>query len=657
MAAVLPADWSVDFVSGDIRFTGTTTNNTPLELHRWLGSLADDAQAAGSQDDILDISSLTPSERITDQIINLLDHTANGGPRYNINAASAEHLYGGSVKQGSGATEQLFSGLQVLGSAVQTGTQLQIVQDKVLYDGDAPFWGDQVSPFNGDAAQGILMRLLVESRTNGCDIDNKKVIVQMRNYKDTYSFFEVTLGTGESVAAVSSVDDPQNATLQATVTAYTHVTNVEGFQLINIGDGNGDQPYYSKWTYGVDTSLDGMKGIWEFVKDLTATGTAKTLHGMDGELFRGVTHTYVYDTLTGTFTEDETLVWGTAVTYDTLAGGTFTVGNYVRFGTGGNAGRIMYDNGSTLMIVALENITGTITPVDTEVMTEYNSSTGASGVSAAVDTTTAVADPTKGGGSGVLLANDTTGLKHHIQVRTGVAPVDNLPILGLSSAADCLVAGSNIPQTLSPVFLGSYVGSLIGGFGVGIDTDDLAFPDTVTDLDGDINAAPNNVTWSLNGVEVAEDRCLVGPKDAVNPDFEWDQMALDDTGLNTSGVTSVTVDAIPDNTPQTGWLRITLDDDRRFSVAYTSWTGVVFTIGSTNFTTPNNATTANAVMVAYIDKEAAADPETYTTIYTSPQTLWVRVRDGGATPIKTYEAQSSLGSAGGSATASRISDA
>jgi hypothetical protein len=61
-------------------------------------------------------------------------------------------------------------------------------------------------------------------------------------------------------------------------------------------------------------------------------------------------------------------------------------------------------------------------------------------------------------------------------------------------------------------------------------------------------------------------------------------------------------------------------------------------------------------MVAYIDKAAADTSEAYTTIYDSAQTLWVRVRDGGITPIKTYEGQSSLGSSGGTATASRISD-
>jgi hypothetical protein len=64
------------------------------------------------------------------------------------------------------------------------------------------------------------------------------------------------------------------------------------------------------------------------------------------------------------------------------------------------------------------------------------------------------------------------------------------------------------------------------------------------------------------------------------------------------------------------------------------------------------------VMVAYIDEAAAGTSASFTTVYTSgPLALWVRVRDGGATPIKTYEAASSLGPTGGSASASRITDA
>ena len=71
--------------------------------------------------------------------------------------------------------------------------------------------------------------------------------------------------------------DAQNDTVQGTVTAYTHVLNsggtanapTGGYQNIDLVNGNGAQPYYSQWTYGADTSGDGLKGIYEYIKDLT----------------------------------------------------------------------------------------------------------------------------------------------------------------------------------------------------------------------------------------------------------------------------------------------------------------------------------------------------------------------------------------------------
>jgi hypothetical protein len=630
-------DFSVN-ASGDIRHTANSNHYTVLELHRWLQDLADNESTAGGSDDIVDITSFTPSERSTDDIIKLI----NG---YNIDDTAAEYFYGGSITQGSGATETVYSGLRVLGSVVSSSTQVQVVQDKALYDGDSPFWGDQTSPYNGGGS--ILCRFLVKSREYGADIDQNQIRVQIRNYGDSYASFDVTLGQGEAVAAVSSVDDPQNDTAQATVAAYTHVTNTEGFQQIDIGDGSGNQPYYSQWTYGADTSGDQLKAVWEWAKNITRTGTSDTIHGVDGELFQGITHSYSYDNLSGTFTENETVVWGTAITYDTLSGGTFSAGDYVRIGSSGAAGRVMWDNGTTNMIVALEDTS--ITLLNDDVITEASAGT----VTAAINVT--ITNNDKDGGSGVLLASDTSGTKHHIMRQTGSPPVDNLPIRGLTSAATCDVAGSVTGRTITPTYLGSYVGTLIGGYGIGIKPSDLTSSDTVTDLDGDVNTPPNNVTWTLSGL-VAGDRILVGPKD-TGSEFNFGQMTLATT-LNGGTETSVVVNAIPDNTPASGTLRITLDDGRIRRQAYTSHNGTdTFTITSADYQDPDDATSGNDVMVSYIDKAAASDTEAFTTIYSSALTLWVRVRDGGATPIKTYEAQSSLGSTGGSATASRISDA
>ena len=582
-------DFTVNGLTGDIRADTPAGNHTVIAFHRFLAGLADNPAYNGSTDDKLAMQHYTPSTRVTDGIIILEDHTSEGGPRWNIDDEVAKFLYGGSIEQGSGATGDLYSGAQVLGAVVSTGTQLMVIQDKQHYQYTntitAPFWGDQTTPYNGSVTGAVLMRVLIKSRENGADINNGVIIVTAHNYGDTYSFFNVQLGDGESVAAISTVDDPQNDTAQGTVAAYTHVSNVEGFQQIDIADGNGNQPYYSKWSYTTDDESDGLKSVWEWGKNLAREGSALTIHGLDGEFFQGITHTYVYQSLAGgPFTEDETIVWGTAVTYTTLAGGTFTAGKYIRF-SGGAIGRIMYDDGVDELVVALEDTSVTIGGSDTFIEYDrgsYGVAGTASGVTATVNTT--VADNDKAGGSGILLANDTGGLKHHIQLLTGAAPVDTLEVRGLSSAATADVDTTITARTVNPVYLGSYVGSMIGGFGVGFAASDVSFPDTVQDLDGDTNTAPNNVTFTVSGLDTsAPDYLMLGEKHATNPDFDWVQSTITTT-LDAANETAVVAAAIPDNTPASGYLRVTLDDGRRALVTYASFATLTYTL-DTSITT------------------------------------------------------------------------
>jgi len=105
MAAVVDSDYSIS-ANGDIRYTGTTTNNTVIEFHRWLQAKADDAVAAPN--DLLDITNDTPSERSTDNIITL-------NAPYNIDDTLAEHLYDGSIIQDGGDT--IYDGIVNFGNA------------------------------------------------------------------------------------------------------------------------------------------------------------------------------------------------------------------------------------------------------------------------------------------------------------------------------------------------------------------------------------------------------------------------------------------------------------------------------------------------------------------------------------------------------------
>jgi hypothetical protein len=540
--------------NGDIRWTGgATTNYSVLELHRFLGDLADDASAIN--DDFVDITSDTPSDRSTDNIITLLG-------TYNINDAMAQHLYDGSISQAGGNT--LYSGLRVLGAVNNINTQLTIVQNNALI---APtFWGTQATGgFNGNATSGILFRCLIKSREAGADIDGKRIRVQSRHWGDTYDFFNVTLGQGESVAAIGTTPDAQNNTTQGIVTVYTGITNTQGYQLIDLNNGNGGRPYYSQWTYGIQPLK--LKALWEYIKDLTGTGTVKSLYGLNGALFLGVTHEVTVTAISGAFTSTgEIISWGTGITSGT--------------------GRLL-----------------------------------------AIDNTT---------GAGSIW----------FQLLTGIIPSGT--ITGATStrtAVTNVVSAKTIPKT----FLGSYTGSLIGAYGVGVLPANVVATDTIQDLLGSIQTPPNNVTFTVSGLVSGEDRVLVGPRLAG---ALWTgQMSANTTS---SGVTTITMTApIPTDTPSSGTIRVLGNGGVYNRIPYVSYVGSTFTLSGT---TPVAITQNANAYVSYIDKLATATSESFTTVFSTTRDLFIRVRDGAATPIKTFESAGTLGAAGGSTVASRITD-
>ena len=557
-------DFSVN-IDGDIRHVSGSTTYTVLELHRWLQDLADDQVASGN--DLIDITSYTPSNRSTDNIIELLDYSGSGGPTYNIDDTAAEYFYDGSITQSGGDTR--YGGLVIVGSVYGT-TTLQVVQNNTLYDGASPFWGTGI---NSDAANNILCRMLIKIRDSGSNIDGGRVRVFAREWGATYAEFSVSMGLGNSTAAIFTNEDLNNTTASGTVATWTGITNVEGYQTIDLNNGNGAQPYYSQW----NKDSYSINQLYERAKYLSRRGETGTIYGMAGELFRGITHQWAYDNeVSGPFSENEVLSWGTGAT----------------------------------------------------------------------------------AGTGALLAlNDagTTGTMW-IQLLTGVAPTDGLTITGGTSSATCDVNGSVTSRTLPSVFLGQSTGTaLIGAFGVGVESADLTNADTLFDLTNTQQQPPNNVTFTVYGLVSGEDRVLVTNDDTG---IDTNQMTLDTT-LNGATETSIVVGTgtIPADTPQTGTLRVVLDTGISFYIAYTAHNNDdTFTIASTDFTDPGDATAGNDVYLSYIDKLAASTSESFTVVYDADRTLYVRVRDGGASPIKTYESTGILGSGGGSVTAIRTSD-
>jgi len=625
-------DFAID-VSGNITHVSGTTRYTVLEGHRWLQDLADDQQA--SVGDLIDITTTTPSERSTDNIITL-------NPPFNIDDDAAEYFYDGSITQDGGDT--VYAGLVVVG-AVETGTQLQITQDETIL---TSHWGTGKSV---DAAQSILNRVLVKTRANGADINGRRIIVWARELSDTYAEFSVTMNLGNNVAAIFTADDLNNQTAAGTIATWTEITNTEGYQLLDIaGDGSADEPYYSQWDYGIRTASN----VYERTKWIGRRGTSETIHTMNGDLFRGITHEFNYDGEAVTMTEDNVLAWGTSFAYNTGTGTVPAVGQYWENTTVGGVGKVVWVSagaGATGSVV-IQRETTTATWVTTNVFALLGG-TGAFNINGTVSGGTNV------GGAGQILALDDNGADGTIwiQLLSGGAPANNYQLFerGTGTVTVANVNGAATSRTVKPEFLGSYTGSsIIGAFGIGIAPSDGIAADLFTTLTGASVNPPNNQSFTVFGL-ISGDRVLVANNSGGAPDFA--QMTLL-TSLLTGTETAVVVTAaIPADTPQVTTLRIQLDTGVYRLIPTVSWTGSTFTIASTDFTGGNNATQPRNVFIGYIDKATATTQESVTMKYNSDRTMFVRVRDGGGTPIKTFESTAVFGSGGGSATANRIADA
>ena len=269
------------------------------------------------------------------------------------------------------------------------------------------------------------------------------------------------------------------------------------------------------------------------------------------------------------------------------------------------------------------------------------------------------------GGTGQMLAINslTAGTKMWFQHLTGVLPGSPLVITGGTSGATAVSSGSFYVWPVSTPFCGSSTGAaIIGAFGFGVETADLSKEDSMRDLAGDTNTPPNLVTFTVGGLVSGEDRILVAPWDGSSTDGEGNP-AIDKNQLLTNAAYSgaattsiVTTAAIPSDTPASGDIRIELASGKYAEVAYTSWTGSTFTIASTNFSS-DNVPSGGDVWIAYIDEVASGTIASFQCLYDADRQFVVVCRDGGGTPIKQFISSATLGSAGGSVTVIRTSDA
>lgn len=262
-------------------------------------------------------------------------------------------------------------------------------------------------------------------------------------------------------------------------------------------------------------------------------------------------------------------------------------------------------------------------------------------------------------GTGQVLADNPSGTSGtlYIQLLTGVIPTGTL-----TQGAVTATTGTVTEKTVSTPMCGASTGSsLVGAYGFSLEYADLAVNDKIQALDGVTRQPPNNVTFTVNGVQSGW-RVLVGPENGSGGILETQ---LSNTNLlSGASVTSVVVDeAIPANTPASGTIRIKRADGRFTRHPYSAVnTGTkTFTITSHDFST-NNASAGADIYISYIDADATGTSISFNTIQSGgAQTLYVSARFGG-TPsaytdsIKPAVTTGALGSTGGSATISSVSD-
>jgi hypothetical protein len=693
---------------------------TVIQFHRWIAALADDDEFTG--DDEHDIIDQEATDRSTDNIITLQDYTATSGVRYNVDATAIEHLYDGTITQGSGVTQERWDGIVNFGNkdvhiqvwrngailtddywnaSWQSGTHDGAADAAVLTDSTASWTTDEWVDYwiknttdgsvalitantsttitgvlyggtdndwdvsdayeiqvglNPDAGQGISHRFMVKTREDGVDIGRRRLLGQNRRYGKTYGEFPIN-GTspGNNVLALSDSDDLNNTTSWATVDALVDITNTEGLRLIDISGDTVNEEYYSEWTRGANS----INTFYEYLKHASADTTAETLQGESGELHRGPTHSVAYDTETGvpTTATNDKHVFGTFVNHGAVTGGPFQVGEAVHEDTATPVwkGRVLgVDTVGTSLIVDIEE--GTVST--TEGFTGQTS-----GATATTSATPAGEEIQNAAGEAKILAHDDDGAtgNFYFQLTKGVAPLDNTRLYDATDHTDYYTCSADaVERAVSTPFVGQSTGSaLIGAYGLGMESGDTAAADTFFDLQNNPVTPPNNVTMTASGF-ISGDYVLVTEKHATNLDINFTQM-VSDTTANSATQTTISVVAIPSDTPTTagtkGSIRVERDDGLYSLHRYTSWSSATndFTIPSAAFDT-NPATTPFNVFVGYLDYTASGTSDTFSYVYSSDRDHFMRVRDGGATPIKTAEGQGTMGTNGGTISINRIDD-
>jgi len=601
---------------------------SPLDLHRFLSLLNSSETIAG--DDDLSIIDFTATDRSTDQIIRLLGTVT-------INDTVAQHMYGGSIDQGSGNTRTLYSGLDVQVTSPLASTRpVLIKEDTIITD----YWNNAYMP---DSIAGNV-RILTKTIENGVAIDGQRVRGALLEFGELYFFAGTTLGTASTALALVSSGDGNNNTAVGTVATYSP-TFVDGYQTLDFGEGSGATPFGYSMDFDTNTSLES----YEYTKYQQRRGTAETLFGRNAQLFTGMNINFAYDNETGTPAENVVLAYGTEIPYTGGTGTLVTVGEVVEGGTSGARGRVIY----------VDDTAGTGTIIVADPTGSFNNTESLTTLRGAGEWTATSGTVVNNSRSGQILLcalddQGTTGNIYGQQV-TGLAPANDQTLFAPAGAAtyDVDTPTSFETRTINNQYIGVYTGTNYQtNFGIAISVSDAIAGDQFPNLLGVTISPPDNRAGTVTNLVIG-DYVTVYPWDGaatdVNGDAEPNFNEMVTTATVTGGVsTTVVVGAgnIPNNTPAAGFLRLERDSDGNYDLleysSFTNTTGTFTLVG----TAPNTATIGNNLFRGLIDEVVTAGTQlSYSAQYIGPgEQVAITVRRGGSpNPIKTFKTTSTFG--------------
>lgn len=436
--------------------------------------------------------------------------------------------------------------------------------------------------------------------------------------------------------AVMSASTNYTIAIEHAVIDGSNYIEVQGLAGTGTHAGNRSQLVASTWTATAGDDL--------FFK----VYASPQQYGLPGEVFRGVTHEIVIDTPTGTFSAVEPVTWS------------------------GGSGQMLAINSPTAGTkMWIQLLTG-VAPTDNQTITGTTSS--ATCLVNVTVTERTVSTPAVGASTGsAIIGSYGLGLETaDLSASDKLTDLDNtlrVPPNNVTFTVGGLVSTEDRVLVAPLGYSFAYDGEASGPFQRGetltfTSPAGTAYLSALTD-DGSTGRMQIRM---LTGTVPADNSTISGGTSGATANVNGAVAASEDprqlklnTTLNGAGETAVVCTAsIPTDTPPTGTIRIQLNSGIFRRVAYTSYTGSTFTIGSTSFVadpaTGGAGETGNSIFISYVDKLAAATSESFTGVYLADRSLFVRVRDGGGSPIKTFETTGTLGSAGGSTTAIRTAD-